>query len=226
MDINSLLFGNEDSTFLIETGIRTTVMFLVILIGLRLLGKRGIHQLSVFELGVIIGLGSAAGDPMFYKDVGLLPSILVFIIVVTMYRFVTYLISKNDKFETLVEGRARYILRKGRILEAFKNQPIAREELFATLRQNHITHLGQVESAIIEADGQISIFFYPDEEVKHGLPILPRENEDCLRAVKGDGIYACCSCGSTQKFVSSAEFTCKECRHNTCVAATSGPRVR
>ena len=55
MDLESLLFGEEDFSFLLDTVVRSTIMFLVIVVGLRLLGKRGIHQLSVFELGVIIG---------------------------------------------------------------------------------------------------------------------------------------------------------------------------
>ena len=81
--------GSEDWSFLIETGFRTLVMFTVVLIGLTILGKRGVKQLSVFELVVIIGLGSAAGDPMFYKDVGLIPAIIVFVIIISLYSWVT-----------------------------------------------------------------------------------------------------------------------------------------
>jgi uncharacterized membrane protein YcaP (DUF421 family) len=77
-----LLLGSEEWNFLPEVAIRTLVMFTIILIGLSILGKRGVKQLSVFELVVIIGLGSAAGDPMFYKDVGLIPAIIVFIIII------------------------------------------------------------------------------------------------------------------------------------------------
>src|SRR5690606_25009087 len=116
MDYRSLLLGSEDWQFLVNAFIRTVIMFLVILIGLRLMGKRGIHQLSVFELGVIIGLGSAAGDPMFYKDVGILPAIVVFTVVISLYRLVTYLVARNDRLETIIEGRPVYILRDGVIL--------------------------------------------------------------------------------------------------------------
>ena len=77
-----LLMGSEDWSFLMEAAFRTLIMFSVVLIGLTILGKRGVKQLSVFELVVIIGLGSAAGDPMFYKDVGLLPAFIVFTIVI------------------------------------------------------------------------------------------------------------------------------------------------
>lgn len=226
MDWKSLLFGEEDLGFLAETALRTTVMFLVILVSLRLLGKRGIHQLSVFELGVIIGLGSAAGDPMFYRDVGILPSIAVFVIVVLMYRTVTYLISHNEKFEVLVEGRAHYILREGVILPNFKDQPIARDELFATLRQHHVNHLGQVETAIIEADGQISVFFYVDEKVKSGLPIMPDSFNSPLRKILQPGIYACCSCGFVDHRSASEDFHCRSCNHNECIPAIDGLRVR
>ena len=83
-DWQQLLLGGEKWGFLLETVLRTFFMFLIILTALRLLGKRGVKQLSVFELVVIIGLGSAAGDPMFYKDVGLLPALVVFIMLIVL----------------------------------------------------------------------------------------------------------------------------------------------
>ncbi len=80
-----LLLGSEEWNFLPEVGIRTLIMFTIILVGLSILGKRGVKQLSVFELVVIIGLGSAAGDPMFYKDVGLIPAIHCFYSLLLVY---------------------------------------------------------------------------------------------------------------------------------------------
>lgn len=77
IDWTKLLVGEENIEFLIEISIRTIIMYFIILIGLRLLGKRGVRQLSVFELVVIISLGSAAGDPMFYKEIGLLTPIVI-----------------------------------------------------------------------------------------------------------------------------------------------------
>jgi uncharacterized membrane protein YcaP (DUF421 family) len=68
-DWKVLLLGGEEWSFLPETMLRTSIMFLVILTALSLLGKRGVKQLSVFELVVMIGLGSAAGDPMFCRDI-------------------------------------------------------------------------------------------------------------------------------------------------------------
>src|SRR5687768_14561722 len=174
LDWKVLLLGEEKWSFLVETAFRSLIMFLVILFSLRLLGKRGVKQLSVFELGVIIGLGSAAGDPMFYKDVGLLPGLVVFTIVLSLYRFVTWLIDKNSRFEQFVEGKPTIIIEDGLFLvQNFKQETIAHDEFFAGLRLNSISHLGQIKLAIIETNGEISIFFQPDDEVKWGLPILP-----------------------------------------------------
>src|SRR5215203_2468634 len=100
-----LLLGSEEWSFLPETILRTLIMFTVIVISLRLLGKRGVKQLSVFELVVIIGLGSAAGDPMFYKEVGILPCLVVFIMVVALYTFVTHMMGKSRKVEAIIEGK-------------------------------------------------------------------------------------------------------------------------
>lgn len=225
MDLESLLFGNEEWQFLLNAFIRTVIMFIVILVGLRVMGKRGIHQLSVFELGVIIGLGSAAGDPMFYRDVGILPAIVVFVVVIALYRLVTYLIAKSDRFETLMEGRPSYILRDGVILEAFKDQPLGHDEFFATLRQNHVSHLGQVETVIIEADGTLSVFYFPDDKVRPGLPILPEDLDQHSDSIAVEGLYSCFLCGTTERLFPSQAFQCSRCEHDRCVKAAEGRRV-
>src|SRR5687768_2579814 len=171
---NELLLGEEQWDFLIETVIRTTVMFLVILVTLRMLGKRGVDQLSVFELGVIIGLGSAAGDPMFYKDVGLLVGLIVFVVVIALYKLVTFLINRSDRFEEFVEGKPVYLIKEGRFLyDNFKKEPLAREEFFMQLRLKNVSHLGQVCQVILETNGNVSILYYSDDQVRPGLPIFP-----------------------------------------------------
>src|SRR3989337_265711 len=113
MDWEKFLLGSEDWSFLAETLLRTFIMYLIILTSLRLLGKRGVTQLSVFELVVIIGLGSAAGDPMFYKDVGVLPAFVVFVIVISLYVLVTYFVGRSKKFEHLVEGKPDLLISEG-----------------------------------------------------------------------------------------------------------------
>lgn len=227
IDWQSFLLGEEKWEFLLETAFRTLVMFSVILLGLRLLGKRGIKQLSVFELGVIIGLGSAAGDPMFYKDVGLLPGIVVFSVVLGLYRLVTYFINHSNPFERFVEGKPIYIIQNGEILvKNFKKELLSEDEFFAQLRLHSVSHLAQIEQAIIETNGEISIFYHKDEDVKPGLPILPELLDQKSEAIPEEGVYACTNCGVTVQLNPIALQTCPNCEHKTWVKAINRKRIK
>ncbi|MBA2500146.1 MAG: DUF421 domain-containing protein [Chitinophagaceae bacterium] len=224
-DWNAFLFGEEKWEFIFEVTIRTIIMFSIILASLRLLGKRGIKQLSVFELGVIIALGSAAGDPMFYKDVGVVFGMLVLAVVVILYRLLTYLTEKSERLEKIVEGSATYIIKNGAfIMSEMKKEPLSYQEFFAQLRLNNVSHLGQVKIAIAEATGEISLFFYQDEEVKFGLPILPHLYDNFVETINETNIYACNCCGTTQSISPQKEFHCPECKNNHWVKATNEKR--
>ncbi|MES2555803.1 MAG: YetF domain-containing protein [Bacteroidota bacterium] len=220
-----LLIGDEDWTFLPEIVFRTVLMFIVILIGLWSSGKRGVKQLSIFELVFIIGLGSAAGDPMIYKSVGILPALIVFLLVIVLYRAITYLIGKNQRFEKLTEGEPIYLIQEGSFsVTNFEKEALGEEEFFAELRMHGVSQLGQVKQAIIEASGNISVFFYPDEEVKHGLPIMPGSLERSLEEIHLEGYYACVFCGYTNLLTN--RFQCPACGKEKWVQASNEKRVR
>src|SRR5687767_9584696 len=226
-DWKALLLGGEEWSFLLETVLRTFVMFLVILTALRLLGKRGVKQLSVFELVVIIGLGSAAGDPMFYKDVGLLPAFIVFIMVVSLYSLVTYLVSKSKKVEKLIEGKPVCLIREGVFaIKNFDKEILAQDEFFAELRVKNVSQLGQVQEAIEESSGQVSVFFYPDEEVKAGLPIMPdslkEQQEKITRADDYSGVFY----GYTEMLAPAEKHVCPSCEKSVWVKASRKIRIK
>lgn len=222
-----LMLGGEDWSFLPETILRTVIMFVVILTSLRILGKRGVKQLSVFELVVIIGLGSAAGDPMFYKDVGILPALLVFAIVVGLYSLVTYFVGTNKYFEQLVEGKPVCLIKDGVFsIENFKKEVLGADEFFTELRMQSVSHLGQVEEAIEESSGVISIFFYPDEEVKYGLPIMPGSLANSQQKIIDTAHYSCTFCGYTEKLKPATKHTCPTCKKWKWVRASNKKRIR
>ncbi|HET6557931.1 MAG TPA: DUF421 domain-containing protein [Prolixibacteraceae bacterium] len=221
-----LLLGGEEWNFLLETVLRTFIMFVVIMVSLRLLGKRGVKQLSVFELVVIIGLGSAAGDPMFYKDVGILPALIVFVMIVLLYSTITYFIGKSNQFEVLIEGKPVYLIKQGKFsVENFKKEPLGEDEFFAELRMNGVSQLGQVEEAIIESSGNISIFYFPDNEVKYGLPIMPGKLDKATYKIHQPDIYSCTFCGNTEELKPAASHTCKVCKKNKWVKSSNKKRI-
>lgn len=226
-DWKVLLLGGEDWSFLPETILRTLIMFIVILTSLRLLGKRGVKQLSVFELVVIIGLGSAAGDPMFYKDVGILPALIVFFMVVGLYTLITYMIGKNKKFERLVEGKPVCLIKDGAFsIENFEKEILGEDEFFAELRLQGVSQLGQVEEAIEESSGNISIFYYEEEQVKYGLPIMPDSLENSIQKIHDTDHYSCIFCGYTEKLKPATKYTCPLCQKFRWIKSSNKKRIR
>ncbi|WP_240186857.1 DUF421 domain-containing protein [Pedobacter nanyangensis] len=229
MQANSLekiLFGNEDWMFIPEIMLRTLIMYLVVLLSLRILGKRGVKQLSIFELVVIVGLGSAAGDPMFYREVGILSAVAVFLVVVAAYKTTSYFVNKSKKIEVLLEGSYTCVIEHGRFaIENFKKESLAQDEFFAELRLKNVSHLGQVQLAILETTGSISVFYYKDEEVKYGLPILPALFCNKSTRIKHKDYYSCSFCGYTDLFAPSKQIVCKCCGKDEWVKSISALRV-
>ncbi|RYG15724.1 MAG: DUF421 domain-containing protein [Chitinophagaceae bacterium] len=227
IDWSKFFIGEEDWEFMYEIALRTVIMYLIILFGLRLLGKRGVKQLSIFELVVIISLGSAAGDPMFYKEVGLVVPVIIFAIIVGCYRLTTYLTAKSTKIDDLVEGKATYLIEDGEFsFENFGKEALAQDEFFSELRQQGISHLGQISTAILETSGNISVFYAPDEKVKYGLPILPAVFEAGTCEIKTAGKYACCFCGNVEQLTKKQKQVCERCEHDEWVKAVNALRVK
>src|SRR5690606_9677479 len=111
--------------------------------------------LSVFELIVIVGLGSAAGDPMFYKDVPLLHALITFIIILLLYLFINYLSGKNHLLSVWLQGETKCVFSNSIInTETLKKEGLNTEELFSELRIKGIEHLGQVKRIYLEFSGE------------------------------------------------------------------------
>jgi len=220
-----ILLNDLDGQYALEIVFRTAVMFTVILVILRLSGKRGVRQLSIFELAIILGLGSAAGDSMFYKDVGILPTIIVCFTAIGLYRLITWLTTKNERFEKALEGRPIYIVEEGIMtIKGDSKDSLSKYEFFAELREKGVEHLGQVKAAILETEGSISVFFFPDEEVKPGLPILPNEYNRNTDTIAEEGRYACIFCGTLRQ-LGTGRHRCSRCGHHEWVKAVDTKRV-
>jgi len=220
-----LLLGEEDWQFLVEVPVRAAIMFSITLATLRIIGKRGIMQ-GVFEIVTIITLGSAAGDPMFYKKVGLLPALLVFIIIILMYKLTNWIMARNKQFEHLIEGHHLRLITDGKFeIRNFHPQKFSKDEFFSDLRLKNITQLGQVKAAYVESTGHISVFYCPNDKVGYGLSILPEDLEKKYDHIKKTGIHACSFCGHTVEIKASTSVSCPVCDHQEWAKASDEKRI-
>ncbi len=211
--------------FLVEVAFRSAVTFIILLLVIKMTGKRGVRQLSIFETVIIIALGSAAGDPMFYEDVGLVPAFVVFLVVILLYRGITYLTGKSKKFEIFMEGEVQCLINDGRFAsDSFGKENLAQDEFFSELRMQSIEHLGQVKHAYLETTGEVSIYFYADQDVKHGLPIIPQQFCKKSKLIVDTDIYACTFCGNAER-QSPGVAKCEVCGREEWVKAIDSKRI-
>ena len=199
-------------------------MFAIILIFLRISGKKGVKQLSIFEVAIIIGLGSAAGDPMSNKESAVLPALIVFVTILGFYRLITWFAMKNEKFERILEGGPTYIIEDGLFNLDTGDETYAKDEFFSEMRQQSIEHLGQVRTAILEPNGNISFLFYEEEDVKPGLPVMPKLYKQKLKNITNKGSYACSYCGNVEH-LSEGPKKCSRCDKDEWVKALHTRRL-
>lgn len=224
MDWQALFINDLDWQFAIEIVIRTLIMFAIILIFLRISGKKGVRQLSIFEVAIIIGLGSAAGDPMSNKDNAIIPALLVFITILGFYRLITWFAIKNEKFEKVLEGEPVYIIEDGIFNLDAGDETYAKDEFFSEMRQQSIEHLGQVRTAILEPNGNVSFLFYEDDEVKPGLPVMPKLYKQKQKNISKKGDYACSFCGNIEH-INEGPKKCERCEKEEWVKAIDTCRL-
>lgn len=215
IDWTNLFHGTLPYQYLFEITVRTVIMFLFLLFVLKFLSKRGVKQLSVFELAILIALGSATGDPMFYKDIPVLHGITVLIVVIFLYRTITFFTARSKKMEIVLEGKPVCLLENGRIkYDNYKKIGLPYDKFFGELRLHGIEHLGQLKKVYLETSGELSVYPFLKEAVIPGLPILPEQVNNSIEEIILNGEYACLYCGNTVVIETKGKHVCGVCKNN------------
>ncbi|MBV4365169.1 DUF421 domain-containing protein [Erwinia sp. BNK-24-b] len=226
-DWHRFLLNNLSITFLGEVVVRVVFAYVIVFTFLKISGRRGIRQLSLFELVIVLTLGSAAGDVTFYNDVPVLPVAMVFVVLLALYRLTTFLTARSPRFSKLIEGEVITLIQDGLYkLDSLDGLNISENEFFMELRQEGVEHLGQVRLALIELDGDISAYYYNADEVRPGLSVLPPEHRPDFTQMPSDGLYACNHCGLTQRLQARQKLVCPRCTREVWSLAMMTQRSR
>ncbi|CCK18050.1 Putative inner membrane protein [Cronobacter universalis NCTC 9529] len=225
-DLQRMALDKFPLEFLGEVALRSLYTFILVFLFLKITGRRGVRQMSLFEVLIILTLGSAAGDVAFYDDVPLLPVLVVFVTLGVLYRLVMWLMSCSEKLEDLLEGKPRIIIEDGELAwEKLNRENMTEFEFFMELRTKGVEHLGQVRLAILEANGQISVYYFPDKLVRPGLSILPEYCSERFEHIPETGDYACIRCSEVVTFNAGVKPSCPRCKNHIWVKASTATRV-
>jgi uncharacterized membrane protein YcaP (DUF421 family) len=161
------------SNSLIEIVVRSTVVYLVILAGFRLAGKRHISQLSLIDFALILLVSNAVQNAMVGNDSSLLGGIVAAATLILINVILTKVIFRDTKLGGLITGEPRLLIRNGQmVMSNLTKESIRPEELEEQIREHGFTDISEVKTAILEIDGSISILPY-DKEGKHGERQIP-----------------------------------------------------
>lgn len=161
---------------MLATFFRSIIIYIIVLIVMRLMGKREIGQMQPFELAISIMIADLASIPM--SDIGIPISngIIPIFGLLVMHLIISILNIKSNKIREFICGKPTILIYKGKIDEKkMKKERFTLNELEEKLRSNNVIDLGDVEYAILETSGDISVIQKPNKRTitPEDLNIMP-----------------------------------------------------
>jgi uncharacterized membrane protein YcaP (DUF421 family) len=139
--------------------VRTLFLYAVILLIFRLMGKREIGELSVLDLVVYIMIAELAVVAIETPDSNLIKNVLPMLLLMVVQIVLAIFSLKSKKFRDVVDGKPTIIINKGKIDEnAMRKQRYNFDDLLLQLREKDIAKISDVEFAILESSGTLSVF--------------------------------------------------------------------
>ena len=162
--------------------IRTLLLYVLIIVAIRLMGKRQISDLQTSELVVTFLISNIASIPMQNASIPLFTGLIPIIVLVVCEIVLSNIMLKSCKFRKFICGNPLVIIDHGKINQkVMKELRMSTEDLFEQLRQLDIFKLEDVDFAIIETNGQLSIMKKPNKQQVDagmlGLKVSPQELE-------------------------------------------------
>jgi len=205
-DLQRIFFGNLPWEYALEIVFRTAIIYVYALFIVRLLGKRGMGQLAPFDFIIIIALGSAVGDPMFYPNVPILHAIAAITCIVLFTRILVRQTMRSRKLRNFVSAEPSRLIVDGVLqLRQIHAERLSPSEVFEALRTSGVRQLGQVERCYLEPSGRMSVFQYPPEQAPDGIPVTPSTGSSGpptfeMGEAAPKGRFGCTQCGTALDF--------------------------
>ena len=159
--------------------VRTILLYFILMIGLRAMGKRQIGELEPIELVLTLLISDLAAVPMQDFGIPLLNGLIPIVTLLSLSMLLSFFSMRSIRFRRLVCGNPTTLIRDGAIQQAaMRRNRFTLDELLEELRAQGVTDLTTVKYAVLETNGQLSVLLYPDE-----APATPKQ---LGRAVKDD----------------------------------------
>lgn len=158
------------------TFFRAIILYIIVLIVMRMMGKREIGQLQPFELAISIMIADLASIPMTEIGIPISNGIIPILGLLVMHLIISIINLKSNKAREIICGKPRILIYRGKIDEkALQKERFSINELQEKLRSTNVMNLGDVEYAILETSGEVTVIQKPNKRnaIPEDFGIMP-----------------------------------------------------
>src|SRR5262252_669270 len=148
---------------LLEVVVRTVVIYLFVLVGVRLSGKREVGQMTPFDLTLLLLISNSVQNAMTGPDNSLFGGIAAALTLLLMNYLIADLSGANRRFRKIIQGQPTLLVHNGSlVLPHMAKEHVSMDELERALREHGINNYHEVALAVLEVDGSISCLKYDE----------------------------------------------------------------
>ena len=156
MDWSSLFY--QDTQGIVRTLIVGTLAYVVLVLFLRISGKRTLAKLNAFDLVVTVALGSTLSAILLQKSIPLADGATALALLICLQYLVTFCSVRSHRFAALVRSEPTLLARDGQFcLSAMKRGRVTQDEALSSVRASGGSTIGDVDTMVLESDGLISV---------------------------------------------------------------------
>ncbi len=152
--------------------IRTVIIYIILSISLRIMGKRQLGELDVSELVSTLLISEIASIPIDDPDIPLMNAVIPILFILSVEILLSTLKNKSEKMKSVIEGKPQYIIYKGRVLQnVLDENRISINEILSEMRAQGVGDISEVYYAVIEQNGALSILKKGGSKMAHAVII-------------------------------------------------------
>lgn len=153
--------------------VRSVFFYVIITILYKLMGKREIGELSIIDLIVSLLLAQLVAISIENYDENIILYLLPIVILVLLQILVSILYLKNKKARDIMDGKPSIIIKRGKVnFEEMKKQKYNLDDLLTSLRSEKIKSISEVDFALLETNGNLSVFKKDPNDTRYPLAVI------------------------------------------------------
>ena len=147
----------------LEIALRTTAVYALVLVGIRLTGKREVGQMTPFDLTLLLLLSNSVQNAMTGPDTSVMGGATAALVLLTLNFLLAEVSGLNRGFRKMIQGSPTLLIHNGQCITAhMAKEHISMDELNRALREHGVACIDDAALAVLEVDGSISVLKYDD----------------------------------------------------------------